>query len=202
MPEALLISNLLLWVVVVIMAVIIFALARQVGVLYERIAPAGALMINSRLKAGMPAPEMEVADLQGVRHKIGGSNANGRGTLLFFVAPTCPICKSLLPVVASIGRSEGDWLDIILGSDGAEADHQSFIAGNGVAGLPYVVSEAMGRAFGVSRLPYAVLIEEHGAISSMGIVNSREHLESLFESRERGVASIQEYLARRGDGAP
>ena len=28
----------------------------------------------------------------------------------------------------------------------------------------------------------------------MGIINSREHLESLFESKERGVASIQDYI--------
>ena len=201
MPEALLISNLLLWIAVVIMGVIIFALARQIGVLYERIAPAGALMIHSRLKTGMPAPEMEAEDLKGVRHRIGGPSANGRGTLLFFVAPGCPVCKSLLPVVASIARDEADWLDVRLGSDGTDADHRSFIAENDVADLPYIVSEALGRVFAVSRLPYAVLIDERGMISSMGIVNSREHLESLFESRERGVASIQEYLARRGEGS-
>ena len=29
------------------------------------------------------------------------------------------------------------------------------------------------------------------------LVNTREHLESLFEAKERGVASIQEFLARR-----
>jgi hypothetical protein len=29
-------------------------------------------------------------------------------------------------------------------------------------------------------------------------VNSREHLESLFEARARGVASMQEWLASRG----
>ncbi|MGD9801621.1 MAG: methylamine dehydrogenase accessory protein MauD, partial [Parvularculaceae bacterium] len=29
------------------------------------------------------------------------------------------------------------------------------------------------------------------------LVNSREHLESLFEAKERGVASLQEFAARR-----
>ena len=38
-----------LWVLVVILVVVVFALARQVGVLYERVAPAGALMINQQL---------------------------------------------------------------------------------------------------------------------------------------------------------
>ncbi|MCY4425710.1 MAG: hypothetical protein OXC05_01565 [Halieaceae bacterium] len=35
---------------------------------------------------------------------------------------------------------------------------------------------------------------QHGAIASMGIINSREHLDSLFEAKERKVASIQDYM--------
>ena len=54
-----------------------------------------------------------------------------------------------------------------------------------------------GRAFGVAKLPYAVLLDENGKVASLGLINSREHLESLFEAKERGVASIQDFLARR-----
>ena len=63
------------------------------------------------------------------------------------------------------------------------------------------MSEALGRSFGVSKLPYAVLIDEAGRLASLGLVNSREHLESLFEAKERGVASIQDFLSRRNGGA-
>jgi hypothetical protein len=35
-------------------------------------------------------------------------------------------------------------------------------------------------------------------VRSKGLVNSREHLESLLEADERGVASIQDYLHERG----
>ena len=38
-------------------------------------------------------------------------------------------------------------------------------------------------------------------IASLGLVNSREHLESLFEAKERGVASMQDFLARRNGSA-
>jgi hypothetical protein len=34
-------------------------------------------------------------------------------------------------------------------------------------------------------------------VRARGLVNTREHLESLLEAREQGVASIQEFLARR-----
>ena len=38
---------------------------------------------------------------------------------------------------------------------------------------------------------------ESNAIRARGLVNTREHVESLFEAREQGVASVQEYLGRR-----
>lgn len=69
-----------------------------------------------------------------------------------------------------------------------------------MAALPYVLSEPLGRQLGVSKLPYGVLLNEAGKIAAFGLVNSREHLESLFEAKERGVASIQQYLARRQNG--
>ena len=51
----------------------------------------------------------------------------------------------------------------------------------------------------VGKLPYAVLVDEAGIIRSKGLVSSREHIESLFEAKERGVASVQEYFAESAD---
>ena len=68
----------------------------------------------------------------------------------------------------------------------------------GLGKFPYVVSEHLGRSYGVAKLPYAVLIDEAGKLSSTGLVNTREHLESLFVAKETGVSSIQQYLSQRG----
>jgi hypothetical protein len=38
-------------------------------------------------------------------------------------------------------------------------------------------------------------------IRSKGLVNNREHLESLLEADERGVGTLQELLAREDDDA-
>ena len=197
MADALIISNLLLWVVVIAMGLVILALVRQVGVLYERVAPAGALMVNRKVKAGELAPELTVVDLSGQAVVIGGVSHAGRSTLLFFLSPSCPICKTLLPVIRSAARSERNWVDVVLASDGKEQDHRKFVAEHDLGQFPYVSSEILGLTYGVGKLPYAVLIGEQGNIVSMGIINSREHLESLFESKEQGVASIQEYLHTR-----
>ncbi|MFD0849875.1 redoxin family protein [Sphingosinicella xenopeptidilytica] len=189
------VSQVLLWITVAVLGVLVAALARQVGVLHERIAPAGALTLHQGVKVGDVAPEMHVKSLSGDAVVIGG--ARGRSQLVFFLSPDCPICKTLLPVFKSAAAAERGWLDAILASDGDEAAHRRLMMAEGLAGFPYVLSEDLGRRFGVSKLPYAVLIGEDGKIASLGLVNTREHLESLFEAKERGVASLQDFLAKR-----
>ncbi len=196
MLEALIVSNLLLWVTVVVLGVMVFALVRQIGVLYERVAPAGALMVNQTLRPGDAAPEMELVTIENKKIRVGGVRENARSLLLFFLAPDCPVCKTLLPVLFSAHKEEHKWLDIVLASDGAAEQHRKFIEQQKLSRFDYVLSEILGRSYGVGKLPYSVLIDEQGKVVTMGIINSREHLESLFEAKERGVASIQEYVKK------
>jgi methylamine dehydrogenase accessory protein MauD len=192
---ALAVSNVALWILVLVLAAVALALVRQVGVLHERIAPAGALMLQRGLAVGEPAPLLEVADLEGQAHRLGAARADGRSTLLLFVSPTCPVCKSLLPAVKSSRRDERRWLDVILASDGDSTEQREFVRNQGLDGIPYVVSGALGLAYQVSRLPFAALLDEQGILRARGLVNSREHLESLFEAKRLGVASLQQYFS-------
>lgn len=195
MTSLFLASQILLWIAVGVLAVLVAALARQVGVLHERIAPAGALTLHQKVNVGDKGPQMTLTALDGGEVRIGGRRA-GRSQLLFFLSPDCPVCKTLLPVIRSASAAERGWVDVVLASDGEESAHRRLVMAEGLAGFDYVLSEKLGRALGVSKLPYAVLLDEEGKIASLGLVNNREHLESLFEAKERGVASIQQYLAR------
>jgi methylamine dehydrogenase accessory protein MauD len=174
--------------------VAVFALARQIGVLYERVAPLGALVLDAGPKVGDQAPMLGLTTLAGEYRTVGGPAA--RSELLFFLSPTCPVCKKLLPVLRGIARDEADWLQVVLASDGDEARQRQFHAKAGLADFPYVLSRDLGLAFKVARLPYAVLLDQTGVVRAKGLVNSREQLESLFTARELGVASIQEYLQK------
>jgi methylamine dehydrogenase accessory protein MauD len=192
--DSLLIAHGALWVLVAILALLLVVLARQIGALHARVAPAGALAVNSVIQIGQAAPELRVTTLNGSSVVV-GADGGGRSQLLMFVAPDCPISRSLVPVLGTLARAE-PWADVLLVSDGDDEDaHRQFSAVPELAGFDYALSEPLGRAYGVSKLPYAVLIDEAGRIAAMGIVNSREHLESLFEAKERGVASIQEFMA-------
>ncbi len=194
-------SQVMLWIAVIGLGTICIALARQVGVLHERIAPAGALMLPQQAVAvGQDAPRFSLTTLAGSRLEIGGERG-GRSQLLFFLAPDCPICKSLLPALRASAQAERGWLDVVLASDGAGEDHAAFVRKQGLEAFDYVVSEPLGRGFGVAKLPHGALIDEHGRIAGMGLINSREHLESLFEAKERGVATLQDFLTHRAAAA-
>ena len=67
MTEGLLVSNMVLWVIVIVLALVVLALARQVGILHERVAPAGALMPTTGPKVGEMTEAMSLNDLDGKR---------------------------------------------------------------------------------------------------------------------------------------
>lgn len=193
--EPLLVSNLVLWTLLLGLAVVVFALARQIGVLHDRIAPAGALTLSGGLKAGERVPDLELQTLRGEPFDLAEPGRRGRGILLFFLSPVCPVCKSLLPVLKRIARQERRWLDVVFASDGdAQRDHQAFVEKHGLEPFAYVLSQQLGMVFQVGKLPYAVLVDERGILVAKGLVNSREHIESLFEAHHLGVSDVAEYI--------
>jgi len=199
MSDALVVSNTLLWLVVAALALVVLALARQVGLLHERLGPAGALALAGGPKPGEAAPALEVEDWNGQRVSIGGADATGRSLLLVFVSPTCPVCRSLLPALRSLAKRERS-LRVLLASDGPRPEHEAFVREHALAELGYVLSQPLGLAYRVPRLPWATLVDARGVLRSQGLVNSREHLESLLEAEALGVASLQEHLAKRAQG--
>jgi methylamine dehydrogenase accessory protein MauD len=191
--DALSVSVVLLWLAVIVLGLMLWALSRQVGVLFERVAPMGALVTDAGPAVGAASPSFALTGLQSEPVAIGGPQ--GRPTLLFFLSPTCPVCKKLIPVLKSLRRDEGQDLAIVLASDGsAPADHLRFVREQGLEAMPYVLSTELGLAYRVSRLPYAVLIDGQGRVAAKGLVNSREQFDSLLNAHDLGQASIQQYL--------
>jgi methylamine dehydrogenase accessory protein MauD len=186
----------ILFVAVAALAVAVWALSRQVGILFERVSPLGALVTDSGPAVGGAAPTFELQSItRAGTVKIGGSS-EGRSTLLFFLSPNCPVCKKLLPIIRSLSAAESSWLRVVLASDGNEAEQRAFAAAQHLTGFPYVLSTQMGLAYRVSRLPFAVLIGDDGAVKAKGLVNNREQLDSLLNAKDMGVSSVQKYLER------
>jgi methylamine dehydrogenase accessory protein MauD len=182
-----------------VLAALLFGLARQVGVLHERVAPMGAMTSDRGPEVGELAPTLSAATLAGDPVTIGGPSHSGRSRLLLFVSPACPVCKKLLPIAGSFANAER--LDIVLVGDGDVAEQRSMVRQLALESLPYINSPQVGMAFRVGKLPYAILIDAEGVIRAKGLVNSREHLESLLIAEESGFGTIQAYLAARNRAA-
>jgi methylamine dehydrogenase accessory protein MauD len=182
-------------VLILALAVMVFGLARQIGILHERLAPMGAMINDHGPEVGEMAPALSIKSLANQDIRIGGASDTGRSTLLMFVSPTCPVCKKLLPIAKSF--SAGENLRVILVGDGDVDEQRRMIRTEGLEALPYLVGPQVGMAFQVGKLPYAVLIDREGVIRAKGLVNSREHLESLIVAEETGYGSIQAYLKAR-----
>jgi methylamine dehydrogenase accessory protein MauD len=174
------------------LAVLLFGLARQVGILHERVAPMGAMASDQGLAVGEMSPNLQVTTLAGDRLVLGAASPHGRSRLLLFVSPTCPVCKKLLPIARSFAHAER--LDVLLIGDGDDAEQRSMILKFGLEGVPYINSPQVGMTFHVGKLPYAILLDAEGVIRAKGLVNNREHLESLLIDEETGFGTIQAYL--------
>ncbi|MBW8301102.1 MAG: redoxin domain-containing protein [Hydrogenophaga sp.] len=190
--NALIFAVVVLFVLVLVLIGVVFALARQIGILFERISPVGALVNESGPKIGEATPNFTLASLNGGAIYIGPRGQ--RSTLVFFLSTTCPICKKMLPVLQSMRASEDKWLDVVLASDGDMDKHKAFIKKAGLEDFPYALSPELGITYRVSRLPFAVLIDGEGIVRAKGLINSREQIESLFNAAEMGVSSIQNFL--------
>ena len=200
MNDALIISNIILWVIVVALTILLFAVTRQVGILHERVAPAGALQPTSGPKIGEITEEIKTSSLQGSSVVLGGTQEEEKASLVLFISPTCPVCKELVPTAKSLAKAEINQIRLFFASDGEDLkQHKNYIHDLEIEDYPYLVSEALGMYYQVSKLPFAVLIDGNGILRSKGLVNTREHLESLIESMDTGIATVQEYVASKSE---
>ena len=190
------------WVAILALSVAVLALARQIGVLHERIKPVGALSMGKTVEIGEPTTALTVSNLNGGATRVGGPRNDGRASLLIFVSPTCPICKTLMPVFVSVAEQESDWLQLTFCSDGDEVEHRKIIADNKLSALPYILSREVGMNFQIGKLPYAVLIAADGTLVAHGLVNNREHIESLFEVLGALDMDALEAVVMLGTGLP
>lgn len=192
MLTSLIISQILSWLVILGMGVALLALARQVGVLHIRVAPAGALATSGGPDVGSATGAIPAQTLDGRMIAVGGHAHGVKLRLLLFVSAQCPLCKAVIPMATSFAQAERVALTFV--GDDDPAAQRAMIAQHGLQGHDFVNGPEVGQAYAVAKLPFAVLLDEEGAILSKGLVNSREHLESLVIAHEMGIRTVQDYI--------
>lgn len=180
--------------IIALLGLSILLLTLKVRRLNAILPPAGALMLSGGPAVGSHVKSIEVSMLDGHARAI-GSAGRQKQQLLFFFSMTCPISRTLLPVVRSFERD----YDVVFATDedSDQIDHAAFAQKHKLSPANYSNSEALGRAFGIGRVPQAVLIDRDGKIKARGLVNNREHLDSLVNAANSDTQSIQAHLARQ-----
>jgi len=187
-------SNLLLWGAFLALAALMLGIIRQLGLLHERSAPLGAMMLDHGPDVGEKSPVFNLKTfIDDEPITIGRALTPGRASLLMFTGPSCPICAKLLPIIRSVAAVEQT--DVILISDGTPAEHREFLHRHPLQDERYVVSAEIGMRYQVAKIPYGVLLDQDGTILAKGLCNTREHLESLFETVRMGQPSLQRFLS-------
>ncbi|WP_420143358.1 methylamine utilization protein MauD [Sphingobium sp.] len=192
MLTSLIISQIVSWIVIIGLTVALLALARQVGVLHIRVAPAGALATGGGPAVGGAVGAIATRTIDGQPIGIGGHAHGVKLRLLLFVSAQCPLCKAVIPMALSFAKAERVALTFV--GDDDVAAQRAMIAQHGLEGQAFVNGPEVGQAYQVAKLPFAILLDEEGAILSKGLVNSREHLESLIVAHEMGIATVQDYI--------
>ena len=151
---ALLVSTLVLWIAVAVLAVVVFALVRQIGVLHQRIAPVGALMIGGGPKTGETVPVLELRGSRGLgsAHRRRERERTQHAALLP-LAHLSDLQERCCRPCAPRGEASGVRSDLVLASDGELAAQRQFVAGHQLGDFPYVVSAQLGLTYQVGKLP-------------------------------------------------
>jgi methylamine dehydrogenase accessory protein MauD len=165
--------------VVVAEAVMMLALMRQTGMLYER------LMMNASgigLPPGALAPLPSGRDLFGRTVALGATS--GRQTMLFFLSTGCGACRpvmSTIPMVA--GRID---CDLILVLHAKALNARLFLEehwrGTGTPVFPVVADDRneLGERYKVTGVPHVVVVDEDGRIGAQASATSPEDLNRLL----------------------
>jgi methylamine dehydrogenase accessory protein MauD len=183
------VSYVVLWLLVAGLALLVLALARQVGTLHLRLGPRGALELDTEGPALGEIPEpMDLTALDGSRVTVGGAGAE---QLLLFVSPGCPLCRDVLPSIGPAARAAGLRPVVVAEADQEEARH---LLGEIQVPAPLVAAPDVVAAYDIPGTPYGVVLDALGVVRAKGTVNNLEQLEGLVDTARRRAQEA-------GDGA-
>lgn len=167
-------SNIALLAAVVTLGAVVFSLARQIGVLHERTAPAGVAL--ERLRAAQPADAtaLTLTDLTG-RATTLGEFAGGRSLALLFVGPDCPVCRALLPGFER-ALQHLDLLPCYAGGSGSPDAQAGYAAEHALDPRRYFIGADLAIALNVSHTPTLVVIGGNGEVALRETLRGPAHL--------------------------
>ena len=133
----------------------------------------GAHAVAEGPKAGDPAPEVKLPDLEG--ETVDLASFRGEKTLVLFWNPGCGFCQQMLPDLRDLENTlpEGATKLLVISTGTVEANRDMGLSSTVVLDQQFDA----GRAFGAGGTPSGVLIDEEGRVASELAVGAPSVLE-------------------------
>jgi methylamine dehydrogenase accessory protein MauD len=180
-------SYVVLWAVVIALAVLVVALARQIGTLHLRLGPRGALEIDDEGPPLGEAPgEFDLTDIEGRPAAVGGP---GRSQLILFVSPGCMVCEQVLPSVKAVARD----ISPVVITDVDRHETERVFATRDLE-VPVVPGREVAASYLVPGTPYVVVLDSLGVARAKGTVNNLEQMEGLIDTARRRMQQASQEL--------
>jgi methylamine dehydrogenase accessory protein MauD len=186
------VSYLVLWLLVIVLCVVVVALARQIGTLYLRLGPRGALELDDEGPPLGEAPQpLEGSDGDGRPVHIGGP---GDAQLLMFVSPGCHVCDQALPSLPVVAHDAR--LSPIVITD-ADPEETALVFATKAVAAPVVAGIEIAQHYEVPGTPYVVVLDDMGVVRAKGTVNNLEQMEGLVTTARKRMSGADEHQQRR-----
>lgn len=178
----------LIGLIVIAEALAIVAMARAVGLLQVRLGPEpGALTTAEGLSLYDEAPPITGFDLARRTSRTLPMNDGRFG--IIFVDAVCGACRDIVRAAGRVDHDRSWKVRIAIVAQGSH--EQNEVLRKLAPDLVFLSdpSGEMQRRYGVQSTPYAFLIH-HNRVQAKGIVNHRDHLESVLQSATTDRATV------------
>lgn len=142
-----------------------------------------SVCLNASVKAGQPAPEFSITDIEGLTHSL--ARYSGKIVVLEWVNPQCPFVvhhyekTANIPTLQKQAIADGViWLLINSGHAGAQGDFSTeqvhaWLEKTGASPTAYVrdQSGALGHLFGAKTTPHFFIINAAGVLVYQGAID-------------------------------
>jgi methylamine dehydrogenase accessory protein MauD len=164
------------------LAIVVLSLARQVGILHERLSPAGMSRAREAIQVGQAVPELALDSISGARVSFAGGPS-----ALLFVSSECPICRSVLPAFEAVlpeSDYQGFWVaDGLPGPSGEVPDYGRYAEEHHVDEDRLLISQELGLTLGVRQLPALVLLDAEQRLVARETLSGPRQVAALMDSR-------------------
>ena len=172
-------SVVLLWVVVLVLVVLVILVYRQFGLIYLG---SGRSVRIPGVQVGHHAPEHLTVAVDGELVPVDWTApGEGRGTMVLFGAPDCPLCERIVPMLNHFASEWRHTVDLLF-VDRFAADRFISRPLPIDRGWTYAISAggAFHEAFDIQATPYCYVVNAKGVVQAREIVNTIESMHTLL----------------------